>query len=259
MYYGIDIAASGVLTSLGRLDALANNLANLDTPGYKPVQALTMQRDPVRLEDGLPTLPSNELLERLGAGVLLAPSRIAFRQGPVETTGNELDLAFDGDGFFTIRGSSDGSSDTLFLSRDGRLTLDARGMLVQASSGLPVLSTQNTPIYLRDDEPVEIDSEGTIRQGGAAVARLKLVDAADRSAIRHVGDNLFAMDNVTTAWLQTASGRLIQRAIEGSGVEEVSALLEVQGASRAVGANIGVMSYQDRMVERAINTFARIG
>lgn len=259
MYYGIDIASSGVLTALGRLDALANNLANIDTPGYKPVQALTMQRDPARIEDNLGTLPSNELLERLGAGVLLAPSRIAFRQGPVETTGNELDLAFDGDGFFTVRGASNGSSDELFLSRDGRLSVNERGMLVQASSGMPVLSTQNSPIYLRDDEPVEIDGEGTIRQGGAAVARLRLVDVADRSSIRHVGDNILAIDSNATAGLRSATGRVIQRAIEGSGVEEVSALLEVQGASRAVGANISVMSYQDRMVERAINTFARIG
>lgn len=259
MYYGMDIAASGVLTSLGRLDALANNLANIDTPGYKPVQALTMQRDPARVEDNLGTLPSNELLEKLGAGVLLAPSRISFRQGTVEATGNDLDLALDGDGFFVVRGASSGNGDELFLSRDGRLTMNERGMLVQAASGMPVLSAQNSPIYLRENEKVEIDTDGTVRQNGSPVARLRLVDVADRSAVRHVGDNIFAINNVNTKSLRPAGARLIQGSIEGSAVEEVDALLQVQGASRAVSSNISVMSYQDRMIERAINTFARIG
>ncbi len=259
MYYGIDIASSGVLTALGRLDALANNLANLDTPGYKPVQAITMQRDAARVEDDLMTLPSNELLERLGAGVLMAPSRVSFRQGPVEQTGNELDVAMDGEGFFVVRGATSGGSDEIFLSRDGRLTLNERGMLVQAASGMPVLSTQNSPIFLRENEAVEIDGKGNIYQEGVPVAQIRAVDVADRSAVRAVGDNIYAVNNVGTKGLRPASGRMIQRAIEGSGVEEVSALLEIQGASRAVGSNIGVMSYQDRMVERAINTFARLG
>ncbi|MCL4220728.1 MAG: flagellar hook basal-body protein [Phycisphaerales bacterium] len=259
MYYGIDIASSGVLTALGRLDALANNLANLDTPGYKPVQAITMQRDAARVEDDLMTLPSNELLERLGAGVLLAPSRVSFRQGPVEQTGNELDVAMDGEGFFVVRGASSGGNDEIFLSRDGRLTLNERGMLVQAASGMPVLSAQNSPIFLRENQPVQIDGQGNIYQDGVAVARLRTVDVVDRSQVRHVGDNILAVNNVGSRGLRPASGRVIQHAVEGSGVEEVSALLEIQGASRAVGSNIGVMSYQDRMVERAINTFARIG
>lgn len=259
MYYGMDIASSGVLTAMGRLDALANNLANLDTPGYKPVQAITMQRDAARVEDDLMTLPSNELLERLGAGVLMAPSRVSFRQGPVEQTGNELDLAMDGDGFFVVRGAGSASSDEIFLARDGRLTLDERGMLVQAASGMPVLSSQNSPIFLREDEPVEIDGGGNIYQDGVPVARLRTVDVTDRAGVRHVGDNILAVDNVGTKGLRPASGRVIQRAVEGSGVEEVSALLEIQSASRAVGSNIGIMSYQDRMVERAINTFARMG
>ncbi|RMH13776.1 MAG: flagellar hook basal-body protein [Planctomycetota bacterium] len=259
MYQGLDIASSGVLTALGRLDALANNLANIDTPGYKPVQAITMQRDPARVEDDLPFLPSNRLLEKLGAGVLLAPSRASFAQGPVEVTGNDLDLAIEGDGFFVIRGASDGSTDQLLLSRDGRLTLDGRGMLVQAASGRPVLDTQNRAVYLRPDETVEIDGQGVIRQNGAAVAQLQLVDIADRAGLRHVGDSLFSLGHADTSNLFAAGGRVIQRAIEGSAVNEVSALLEVQGASRAVGSNINVMAYQDRMIERAINTFARIG
>lgn len=259
MYYGIDIASSGVLTSLARLDAMANNLANIDTVGYKPVEAATMQRDPARREDNLQFLPSNDLLERLGGGLLLAPSRVSFRQGPIDTTGNELDLAIEGEGFLVARTASDGSADAIALTRDGRLTLDDRGRLVLASSGNPILDTAGRPIRLAENTPVEIDNRGLVRQDGNVVAQLQFVDTPDRSALKPIGDTLFAIESSAARNLRPASGRITQRAVEGSAVDQIRALLAVQSASSAVGANISTISYQDRMVERAINTFARMG
>ncbi|MBX3323782.1 MAG: flagellar hook-basal body complex protein [Phycisphaeraceae bacterium] len=259
MYYGIDIASSGVLTSLARLDAMANNLANIDTVGYKPVEAATMQRDHARREDGLHFLPSNALLERLGGGLLLAPSRVSFRQGTIDTTGNELDLAIEGEGFLVARTSSDANADSIALTRDGRMTLDDRGRLVLASSGNPIIDTAGRPIRLIENTPVEIDNRGFIRQDGNIVAQLRFVDLPDRRALRPIGDTLFALDAAAAGNLRPATGRITQRAVEGSAVDQVRALLAVQSASSAVGANIGTISYQDRMVERAINTFARMG
>lgn len=259
MYDGSNISASGVLTAMHRLDALANNLANIDTVGYKPVSAMTMQRDPARQEDGLAFMPSNDLLERLGAGVLMAPSRVSFRQGPVETTGNDLDIAVEGDGFLVTRTASDGNNDAIALTRDGRMTLNARSELVQAASGLPILDTAGRTIRLRPDETVDIDNRGMIRQNGNQVAQIRFVDVPDRTQLVPEGDGHFRPSASATSNLQPAGGRILQRSVEGSAVEEVSALLQIQGASSAVSANIGVMSYQDRLAERAINTFGRIG
>lgn len=259
MYYGSDISASGVLTAMHRLDALANNLANIDTVGYKPVSAMTMQRDPVRQEDGLEFMPSNDLMERLGAGTLMAPSRVSFRQGPVETTGNDLDIAIEGDGFLVTRTGSDGNKDAIALTRDGRLTLNGRGELVQAASGLPILDTGGRTIRLRDDETIDIDNKGMIRQNGDQVAQIRLVDVPDRAQLVPEGDGHFRPSASAAANLSPAGGRILQHAVEGSAVQEVAALLQIQGASSAVSANIGVMTYQDRLAERAINTFGRIG
>src|SRR4051812_42884899 len=73
MSYGLQISASGVMTSLYAQDVYANNLANMDTPGFKPEIPSIMPRLAVRQEDHLPFMPSNALLERLGGGALLEP------------------------------------------------------------------------------------------------------------------------------------------------------------------------------------------
>ena len=143
MSYGIDISTSGVLTALHRQDVLTGNLANLNTAGYKPLIPGVKQRDPVSIEDGVLHLPSNRMLERLGAGVVPAASRIGFAQGPIDQTGNDLDVAIEGDGFFAVR-----DGDSTSLTRDGRLTLNANGQLVLAASGHLVLTAADSFFYV---------------------------------------------------------------------------------------------------------------
>jgi flagellar basal body rod protein FlgG len=259
MYYGSDISASGILTAMHRLDALSNNMANIDTVGYKPVSAMTMSRDPARMEDNLGYLPSDDLMEKLGAGVIMAPSQVSFSQGAIEQTGNDFDIAIEGDGFLVARNASDGDQNGIGLTRDGRMALNSNGVLVQAASGRPILDTQNRIIRLRTDQTVEIDNWGMIRQDGSPVAQIRLVDVADRSQLEPQGDGLYKPSASAASNLMLGTGRFVHRAVEGSAVNEISALLQMQGASSAVRASIGLMTYQDRMAERAINTFGRIG
>lgn len=254
MDYATQISTSGVLTSLHRQDVLAGNLANLNTVGYKASVPDVRQRDPVRAEDGVWHLDSDLMLEKLGAGVVPAPTRVDFSQGPIDLTGNDLDLAIEGEGFFAVR---DGSATA--LTRDGRLTLDAGGRLVLASSGRPVLGVSGQPITLPEGARVTIASDGTISADGEPVGALRFVQVAEKSALIKRGDGLFGLDAVPDQAILPASGRVVQGAVEGSAVNEIKAMLDIQAASRAVGTNIGMISYLDRMTERAINTFGRLG
>ena len=254
MDYGTDIATSGVLTSLYRQDVLTSNLANLNTVGYKPSVPDVRQRDPARVEDSLYNLPSDLLLEKLGSGVVPAPTRIGFGQGTVETTGNDLDLAIDGDGFLTVQ---DGSRTA--LTRDGRLTLDSSARLVLAASGAPVLDTAGRPITLPPGGLVGVSTSGDITVDGRPVATLGFVDVPDKSALTKQGAGLFNTDAVPPAAMTPANGRIIQGAVERSSVNEIETLLQIQRASGAVSTNISMISYMDRMTQQAINTFARLG
>ncbi|MEQ8850411.1 MAG: flagellar hook basal-body protein [Phycisphaerales bacterium] len=253
MSYGIDISTSGVLTSLHRQDVLTSNLANLNTVGYKPLIPDVKQRDVARLEDNVLHLPSDRLLEKLGAGVVPAASRIGFGQGPIDQTGNDLDVAIEGDGFLAVR-----DGDATSLTRDGRLTLNSDGHLALASSGHLVLGASG-PISIPRGARVAIAHDGTISANGAPIDTLRLVDVPDRQRLVKKGDGLFDTGNLAAAALTPGSGRIIQGAVEGSAVSEIEMMMQVQSAAKAVGSNIGVISYHDRMIERAINTFARTG
>lgn len=257
MNYGSQISLSGVLTALHRQDVAANNLANLNTVGFKPQLALTRQRDGVRAEDGAHSLPSDALIERLGAGVLLEPSMTTYKQGTLNSTGNDLDVAIEGDGFLLVRDASDGSSDRVRMTRDGRLARNAEGLLVQATTGLPVLDKQNRVIELGEGT-VTISEDGKITQDGESVATLGFYDVPDRAALRRQGEGLYLADASSVAGREQATGRLRQRMLESSAVDEIEALMEVTAAARDVSANLGMVQYQDRLMDRAINAFGSV-
>lgn len=262
MNYGLNIAASGILTSMYRQDVMANNLANLDTPGFKPDMAFARQRDAVRIEDHLMALPSNQMLERLGAGTMLAPNRTSHTQGDLQQTSNPLDAAIKGTGFFVVAApgrSASPTGDRIRLTRDGRFTLDAGGTLVQATSGLPIFDTSDRPIVIdREAGTVTIHQDGTITQSNREVARLQLMDVPDPSMLRKVGDNLYQPNATQVAAMKPSHASIIGGSIERSAVDPIKAIMGVTGAASDVADNARMMQLQDDIMGRAINTFGRV-
>ncbi len=254
MNYGYAIGASGVLAAMHRQDVAANNLANVTTAGFKVDMGSTVPREAARIEDGLFHLPSNRLLEKLGAGVLLAPTKTKFTQGSIEKTGKPLDVAIQGDGFLAV--GSEGSQIVRY-TRDGRMTLDSRGRLVSMTDGAPMLDGQNNPIFLEPGQKITIDGNGAIRQGGREVARLALVDFADRSVLRKAGANRFEAAS-DIAPKSAATGSVVQEAIEASAVDPIDAMMAVQNAANAVSASLRMMSMHDELTGRAISQLGRV-
>ncbi|MBC7773009.1 MAG: flagellar hook-basal body protein [Pyrinomonadaceae bacterium] len=262
MNYGLNVAASGVLTSMYRQDVMANNLANLDTPGFKADVPFTRQRDVVRVEDHLMAMPSNQLLERLGAGLLLSPNRTSHTQGDLQLTSNPLDAAIKGTGFFVVQAPGDSAGptgDRVRFSRDGRFTLDATGTLVQAASGLPVFDTSDREIVLdRLAGTVTIHENGTITQNNRPVAQLQLMDVPDPSMLKKVGDNLYQPSASQLAAMKPSQASVIGGSIERSAVDPIKAIMGVTSAASDVGSNARMMQLQDEIMGKAINTFGRV-
>lgn len=258
MNYGVYLSSSGLLTAMYRMDVAANNLANVSTTAFKPDQAFTRQRDAATVDRGLPNLPSNELLERLGSGAWLAPSRVSFRQGMIEPTSSPLDVAIDGSGFLVTREGANANLANLRLTRDGRLTINSSNQLVQATSGLPVLDVNERPITVNTAQPVSIDPDGTVRQAGNAVGRLQLVTVDDPARLRKQGDSLYVGPEGLIARRRPSQATLKQGHLERSAVDAVSATLDVMRAERAVGANTRVIAMHDELMNRAISTFGKV-
>lgn len=257
MNYGWNIGASSVLASMHRQDVATNNLANIETVGFKGDSVFTIPRQAARNEDNLFNLPSNALLERLGAGVLLSPSRPSFQQGNLTHTGNPLDVAIQGSGFLSVRapGNTPGAPR---LTRDGRLSLNSQAQLISISTGQPVLDTNDQPITLDRGSDVKIDGDGVVRQNGATVAQLRISEVANPTQLRKVGDNQYQANPAILQSRRPASGQLVQGSVERSSVDPIQAMLAVQNAANAVGASTRIMQIQDEISNRVINTFGRV-
>ncbi len=254
MDYGLQISASGALTSLHAQDVLTNNLANINTTGFKPLMTGTMFREAARIEDNLPHLSSNSLLERLGSGVLSAPGMVNFAQGPLEQSSSEFDIAIQGEGFFTV-----GDPGNPALTRDGRLALNSNGQLVMSATGTPLLDDAQNPIFIeREQGPIQISSDGVISQNGLEVTQLGINDVIDRSILAPIGGGMYAGRGGMPLTLTEATGLVRQNMLEGSGANEIDSLMKIQSASRKAQSNIGMIDLQNRLISRAINTFGRI-
>jgi flagellar basal-body rod protein FlgF len=256
--YGLNLSASGALTALYRMDVMANNLANISTVGFKPELAMARQREAARPEDGLGFLPSNALLEQLGGGVMNAPNRISFSQGPLQTTGNPLDVAIDGEGFFVLRDTAASDADRFLVTRDGRFTMNQNRELVSTSSGMPVMDNQNRPIVLDGTGDVQIGPDGGIRQNGQQVAQLGVVALDDLARIAKGPGGTFIAPPDVMQRRRTAPGLVKQHALEGAAVDPIRAMLSVTGAGKAAEANFGMIQSHDRLMERAINSLGRV-
>ncbi len=257
MNYGLYMAASGTLANMHRMDVLANNLANVETTGFKPTLASLRQRDAVRIEDGLPNLPSNAMLERLGAGVMMMPPRMRFEQGAPVRTSNPLDVTIEGTGFLVVQGEK-GKSNEVRLTRDGRMTLTKGGELVLRSSGLPVLDDTNKPIQIDGDGAISIASDGQIRQGNRLVAKLQVATVSDQSRLRPTGDGLLSGPKTMLDRRQPSNATVISGALERSAVDPVKTMIDMSSAERAVGSTTRLIQMQDQMMDKAINTFGRV-
>lgn len=258
MNYGLYLSASGMLTAMHRLDIAANNLANVDTVGFKPDFTAAMQRRAERIEDGLFQIDSNALLDALGGGTLSAPTRTNFAPAAPNVTDNPLDVAILGEGFFVLDSTGDGSGDEVKFTRDGRFTLGSSGELVSAATGRAVLDTANQPIFLDTQTPVRISSDGAVEQDDRFVARLQISTVPDRASLQKVGDNLFRADPAI-AGQRTATGSFVEPgSVESSGVDPIRAMMEVTNAGRDVGITSRLIQIHDETLNRAINTFGRV-
>lgn len=220
---------SGAMGQELRMSQTANNLANVSTTGFKKdgamfVDYLKQQMAASASASGAGTAAVPNALPAEGdAWPVLAGNYIDFSVGELRTTGRELDLAIEGDGFLQVQVA--GQQGPLY-TRGGNLTMDQDGAL-RTISGHPVLDTNGSPITLDPQGgPVGISPTGEIRQRGAVVATLGVVDFADPTKLVKHGDGLLKAPQGVAAEA-VAKPTLRQGALEGSNVNAVDEMVRM--------------------------------
>ncbi len=265
-------AATGMDAQQFNIDTISNNLANVDTTGYKKVRPefqdllyLTLQQ-PVAPQTGQGATGSPTGLY-VGLGVKPSGSETIFQQGNLEETDNPLDVAISGDGFFTV--SSDSGGTNKFYTRDGSFSLDANGDLV-TSDGYYVLDSSGSPIQLDSTQPITIASDGTITNSSttgsssssssSSGVQLGIATFPNEAGLVREGDNLYAQsdasgDPVTasTSSSTTPSYTIEQNYLESSNVQVVDEMVNLITAERAYEMNSKTITTCDDMLSMADN------
>jgi len=257
MYTGLYAAVSGSLAQEKRLAILNNNLANATTVGFKADKALFhLAEIPIIVGEVTPpespvavVMSVDPLLGRHSPQQQLIITQTDFSQGPVRETGNPLDVALEGRGFFVVE-TPDGPAYT----RQGAFSINANGVLV-TPEGL-LVQGENGPLDVRGSR-VDINTDGELRVDGVTRGRLRLVDFPEPYALQKMGDALFRA--ATPDLQEQAPNGLVvhQRAVEMSNSQAVHLLMETILASRAYEAYQKVIQAFDETAGRAVNDLAR--
>ncbi|HVY83931.1 MAG TPA: flagellar basal-body rod protein FlgF [Caulobacterales bacterium] len=226
-----------------RMDITANNLANISTSGFKADSLMTEEVDntAAHVEDNPRDVRFVRDLSELRD----------MSQGPIASTGNPLDVAIQGDGFFMVQGPTG----TLY-TRDGAFAISADGHLV-TSDGKQVLSAGGGPIIFDGQSggsPV-ITRDGSITLDGVEVARLGVVNFANPQAMQKVGENLWSANGQPP---RDFEGVVVQGAIEGSNVNPVLELTQLIEISRAYESAARIVSGADDLRQRALQRLGQV-
>jgi len=249
MPYGMYISAEGAQAQAARLNVIANNLANVDTVGFKRDLALFQARYAEETERGI-DYPGSRTINDVGGGVVVRETRTQHNPGPMADTGNVTDMAIGGPGFFMVR---DGQQD--YLTRAGNFVLSNTGAL-ETQEGHAVLDDARQPIQIDPAGPTwDVMTDGTISQAGTNI-RLALVEPPSLGDLAKVGENRF-MPLATTQPVPEADRRVLNRRLEMSGVKPALEMMDMIEASRAFEANVNLIRNQDQMLGTLINRVMR--
>lgn len=229
MIRGIYTSALGLIPLQKRLEVIANNLANVNTTGFKRDDSFTNE------------LISANSLFRNGtldptAGDLKEKTFTDYSQGPLQQTSNPLDLALDGPGFFSVQ-----TQNGTMLTRDGSFTLSTDGTLV-TRDGDPVMGMNGGPIRISDVQKLQtsklvIDRDGTVKAGNEIYGQIRVVTPANLGELYKAGANLYSLNQGATLEQVDPSAVIIRQGyLEGSNVnpiDEMVAMIQLQANFQA--------------------------
>jgi flagellar basal-body rod protein FlgF len=241
-------SVSGLRAQSQAVDVIANNIANVNTTGFK--------RSSTNLRNTPPS--PNGSGQTVGTGVNVGSITQSFSQGPIQFTGMDSDLAIDGPGFFTVQ-DQDG---IIGFTRSGNFTRDSEGFLRTPNGGF--LMGEGGRIQVpSDSSSYSIDRDGSVRSFNfsgvqTTVGTISLTNFPNENGLTPLGSGLFsptdaAGDAVTGNPGEEGRGTIQSGALEMSNVDMAEEMVDMIVAQRSFEANVKVVQTTDEMLKTLTN------
>lgn len=257
MIKGLYTAGSGMMLQMARQDVVANNLANVNTGGYKKdstiCQAFTEMlisrlgdtgQNAQKQMEVLPPIP----IGSLGTGAMVKDIVTDHSIGNIKNTGNNTDLAISNEGYFVIR-TPEGER----FTRNGAFKINDAGLLVN-DQGYPVMDNNNNPIELRGE--FFVDKGGNILVDNQVISKLKIVNFADKRFLQKQGNS--NMDSRGQIYTESQNPGVLQGYQELSNVNAVQEMVALISVMRAYESCQKVVQAEDDTIGVAIDKVGAI-
>jgi flagellar basal-body rod protein FlgG len=250
---GLYTSATGMLSQQKRMDTITNNIANVDTTGFKKDAVATRAFDEVltrRLNDKT-QIEGERLAMKIGGmslGTYVDQVYTDFSVGTLDQTDNDLDLALDKQGFFAISYVDKDGKTTEKYTRDGSFTTGPDGVLM-TEDGYKVLG-ENGAIELPAGF-VTINELGEVYVNSQYIDKLKVVNFENMDSLRKFGDNL--TDATADTKKTPYTGKVMQGFLEGSNVNSVQEMVNMIASLRAYEVNQKMIQIHDSTLGKAVN------
>lgn len=231
----IALSSQGVLRR--EMNAIAHNLANMNTTGFKGERMMFVDH-----------------LQRSRSGDFIADQRLSFVRdvasfrdtsaGPIEQTGNTLDVAIHGDGYFVIQ-TPGGDQYT----RSGNFRLDNGGQLV-TQDGMPVMSSAGAPIFFApEDTAITIAGDGTVSTENGQLGKLRVVTFDNDQDLQSSGGGLY-----TTAQppIDKPDAEIAQHALEKSNIQAILEMTRMMEVNREYSRAKSLMDKEDERIRKMV-------
>ena len=246
MIRGWYIGASGMNAQQDRLDAISNNLANVDTTGFKKEIPVNKEFSDGVMKNPFGSSDVAPIIGKLGLGVETNELYTDFSQGSFKSTDTNTDFALSGKGFFVVQTPSGER-----FTRNGNFLLGKEGILL-TKEGYPVLG-ENGPIHVADDKFI-MNRDGMIysREDNTVVDRLKIVRFDNERYLKKQGSSMWNTNDIAGNY-HIAEGnerpQVLQGYTETSNVNVVNEMVQMIEVNRAYEANQKSMQTEDSMLD----------
>lgn len=246
MIRGLYTAASGMIYENRRQENVAQNIANIQTPGFKQSYISAISQDKV--------VSNNNGRTELGSltlKVAIDQQILSLAQGDLRPSEAPLDFAIEGNGFFTLQGPNGN-----LYTRDGRFHVDETGILV-SKDGYPVLvmDAQGNQQTIQANEEMSVSQTGTFNVANGTY-QFVISNIANADQLVYQGDSVFAYNG--PVGIQQTGFTIHQNMLEGANVNATDALVEMISVNRSLQTNSKVLTTIDETLKSSVSEIGRV-